>query len=336
MANPEIDLFDSVSLLWAAGGCGLVTAASAAAGCFAARGSTGVPAGGWALAASLFFTLEVALRLAGGLSEPALAAIRLAVAAVAVCPTMALLGAKRPQHGVWQLIVATLAVVLALPAATATLIRPDGFPAPHPLERWFLPLLVLIGWMNFMGTRRTFAATAIAVGQLAILRPYLPGLVVETAVPQPAIDLAGAASVACGSLVALAQAVRAGSRTVSWNVVPPTDGRSGQKKGVSEEITRPFLALRETLGAAWALRMAERFDALAIQRRWPCRLSFHGLSVEAAPGSDGWERDAIRAAEAIFSRFASRNWLMRHRFSGDRRGLPGIDGEGRRGSAEAG
>jgi hypothetical protein len=94
---------------------------------------------------------------------------------------MSLLGAKRPQHGVWQLIVATLAVVLAMPAATALLMRPGSLPDLHLLERCFMPLLVLVGWMNFAGTRRAAAVSCIAAAQLLLLRGFLPGMAMDGA-----------------------------------------------------------------------------------------------------------------------------------------------------------
>ena len=90
---------------------------------------------------------------------------------------MSLLGAKRPQHGVWQFIVGALAAVLALPAASAVLIRPGSLPDLHILGRFFLPILVLVGWMNFVGTRRAVAATLIALGHVGLIWPLLPGRV---------------------------------------------------------------------------------------------------------------------------------------------------------------
>jgi len=75
----------------------LAAAAVSAVGTWFARGTTAVPAGLWAVAAWLVCAAEAGLRLAGGLTDPAnAAAMRLVVTALAVCPTLALLGAKRP------------------------------------------------------------------------------------------------------------------------------------------------------------------------------------------------------------------------------------------------
>jgi hypothetical protein len=77
-------------------------------------------------------------------------------------------------------------------------------------------------------------------------------------------------------------------------------------------IDPPFLALRETLGAAWALRIAERFDQIAVSRGWPCRLSFRGLNVSEPDEDAVWHRDAERAFAALMRRFVTVDWLRRH------------------------
>lgn len=281
---------------------------AACAGMWLARGSTAVPAGMWALVAWLAVAAEAAARLSGGLVTPAAAAnVRLVVTALAVCPTLSLLGAKRPQHGVWQFIVATLAVVLALPAASAALARPGSLPAVHPLESWLVVVIVVVGWLNFVGTRRAAAATLIAIAQLVIMRPFLPLFDPErqiaSVVERPAIDAAAAILAACAALGAAVQGWLAGR-------IPPREGESIDPLALA--IGRPFRALRETLGAAWSLRIAERFDAVATARGWPCRLRFQGLEVDRAAADHAWQRDAQRAFTALMRRFVTDDWLRRH------------------------
>jgi hypothetical protein len=276
----------------------LVSAIAATLGGVAARGSTAVPAAAWATAACLAFAIESATRAAGALADPATAAsARLGVSALAMAPAMSLLGAKRPQHGVWQLIVASLAVVLVMPAASALLVRPGSLPDIHLLERGFLLVLALVGWMNFVGTRRWAAATLVAAGQLAIIRPFLPLVATADALPQQLVDCVGGWLVAAGAALAAVQAFR------PKPAAPP---------GPAALVTPPFLALRETLGAAWALRIAERFDTVAASRGWPCRLRFDGLDVGGDPADGSWHRDALRAFAALMHRFVTDDWLARH------------------------
>lgn len=276
----------------------LVVVAAACFGGFAVRGSTALPAAMWAALAGIVLAVEFGCRGCGVLADPAAAeGVRLAATALGLCPAMSLLGAKRPQHGVWQFIVAALAGMLALPAATAVLARPGEVPDVHGLQRWFMTLLVLVGWMNFAGTRHGFAAAVVTVGQLVLMRPFLPLL--PPAAETPWVDLVATLLVAGGSLAAAA--------TTAFRPVT-----AGGHRDLAAGIDAPFLALRETLGAAWTLRIAERFNATAETRGWPCRLRFAGLECSGDAVDSAWHRDAVRCLRALLLRFVSPGWLERH------------------------
>ena len=256
------------------------------------------------MAACLALAFEMVARSAGGLADPATAAAaRLAVVSLSLCPAMSLLGAKRPQHGVWQFIVATLAFVLVLPAVSARLVRPGSLPDIHLIERGFMPVLVFVGWLNFAGTRRAVAATCVAIGQVLLMRGFLPGASIEMTTAG-GLDVLAAGLFACGAAVAATQAVMAGHR----------DGRAtaaAARSPLAAAVDPPFLALRETLGAAWALRLAEGFDALASKRGWPCRLGFGGMEEDVADDV-AWHRDALQAFRSLARRFVDDDWLVRH------------------------
>lgn len=281
-------------------------AAIVAAGCAAlavwrVRGSTAVPAAWWAVAACLALACDASIRVGDPSDAAAAARLRLVVAALAVCPAMSLLGAKRPQHGVWQLIVASLAVVIAMPALSAWLVRPGSLPDVHLLGRGFLALLAAVGWMNFLATRNGPAATLITAGQIAVIRPFLPGIATDRALPQDSLDCFGACLLAAGALLAAA-----------LPLVRPRATGTKAADAVTRSIDPPFCALRETLGAAWALRIAERFDSVASERGWPCRLNFRGAEVGGDPADASWHRDALRAFKALMHRFVDDGWLARH------------------------
>jgi hypothetical protein len=310
----------------------LIAAASAAmAGGLAAfgmirvRGSTAVPAAAWSVAACLALAAEMAMRSAGGLADPAAAAAaRLAVVAVAVCPAMSLLGAKRPQHGVWQFIVATLAFVLVMPAISARLMRPGSLPDVHLIGRFFMPVLVLVGWLNFAGTRRVLPASCVAIGQILLMRGFLPGARPDAAGGM-GLDALAAVLFAAGALLATIQTLAAAGRPA-----PPAAGP------LAAAIDPAFVALRDTLGAAWALRLAEAFNALATTRGWPCRLRFGGID-ETSDVSGGeprcgtscettaWHADAVHAFRALARRFVDDGWLSRHGWRETRNGGPRDD-----------
>lgn len=294
---------DSTALLLGCGGA-LVAAVAAAAAAWLVRGSTAVPAAVWAVAAAGSLAVEMAVRSAGGLADPAAgAAVRLVSLALGVCPVMSLLGAKRPQHGVWQFIVASLGVVLALPAISATLVRPGTPPDVHMLEQAFLLILLVVGWMNFIGTRHAAAATLVTAGLAVLARaflPFVPAAIAEA--PLPRLEAIACGALAVGAVVAVMQ-----SAWISWRPLPACSPSS-----IAALIDRPYAALRETLGAAWTLRIAERFNTVAAERGWPCRLHFRGLEVGVDPDDMDWHRDALRALRALFHRFVTADWLARH------------------------
>ena len=196
----------------------MLTAVAAIRAAFATRGSTAVPATLWAIVASVALLLDTAARASGIVSQPAAAgSLRMVTASLSLCPAMSLLGAKRPQHGVWQLIVAALAVILLLPALSTALVRPDSVPAAHLLGRCFLVILALVGWMNFVATRHGTAATLVTLGQLVVVRGFLPLVDSEPAFPPTGssgapgaafVDAIGACLAAAGGLLALARSRR--------------------------------------------------------------------------------------------------------------------------------
>ena len=274
------------------------------------RGSTAVPAALWSAAAALFFAMTTLQQATEDLDIATLGIHRVVVAALSVCPAMSLLGAKRPQHGVWQFIVGALAAVLALPAASAILIHPGSLPDLHILGRFFLPVLVIVGWMNFIGTRRAAAATLVAVGHFGLIWPLLPGIQVDGALPQPTRDLVAISCMTAGVFLALSQAVFTRLRrrlVLADGVQLPLENAEFEYR-----VNTCFLALRETLGAAWTLRLAERFDQLARRRGWPVRLTFQGLQIQEESPEASWNPDAVRAMEALMKRFVSSAWLKRH------------------------
>jgi hypothetical protein len=275
-----------------------------------------VPAAWWAGGAALAFAVESAVRASGGLTDPASqASARLAVAAFSLCPIMSLLGAKRPQHGVWQFIVASLAGIIALPAASAALVRPGSPPDVHALQRWFMLALVLVAAMNFAATRHGVAAMLVAVGQLILMRQFMP--FVESVGQQGAtLDAVAAWLVATGGIVAAGQ-------SWLWPAQQRVVGSElASRRGGGADLAAfdaAYLALRETLGAAWTLRIAERFNAVAESRGWPCRLRFDGLHVGGDPDDREWRGDALRTGRALLRRFVSTDWMRRHAVDGENR-----------------
>ncbi|MEO1991595.1 MAG: hypothetical protein ABGW78_06655 [Pirellulales bacterium] len=271
------------------------------------RGSTAVSAAVWALAAWMMLAFDVILRGNAYLTAPGtVASMRLVVVSLSVCPAMSLLGAKRPQHGVWQFIVASLACILVLPVGRSTVVLPGSMPSVHVLAAVFMVVLIFVGWMNFIATRRGLAATLIACAQLIYMAPFLPGF--KTIRPNGGVEFSvlecsAVIAAASGTLLAVCQACCKRKYVIQQRT---------RDSMLSRVIDPPFLAFRETFGAAWALRVAERFNQIAASREWPCKLSFRGLDDPDDDEDERWHRDAERAFLALMHRFVSPAWLTRH------------------------
>jgi hypothetical protein len=282
---------------------GFVVAAAAAVGAYRVRGSTAVPAAWWGIAAGLALAAERFSANPPADDAATLACRRLCLVALGLCPGMSLLGAKRPQHGVWQAIVASLAVVILLPAATAALVRPGSPPDVHLLSRFLVAAIIAVGWLNHAATRRAAPAAALALGQALLARPFLPWGSGAVAAGDP-VDALGTGLVV---VAVVAAAV--------WPAAPRTGPHGSRPEGDPSAAWRgteaAWIAFRETFGAAWTLRVAERFDTVAREQGWPCRLAWAGCEAGAGGPAD-WPRDARRTFIALLRRFVTPAWLERH------------------------
>jgi hypothetical protein len=299
-------------------GAALGAALAALAGVWLVRGTTAVPAAWWAVGACLAGAAELGWLAGGGADPGTAAAVRLAVLAVSLCPIMAILGAKRPQHGVWQFIVASLGCVLALPALSAALVRPGLPPDVQGLQRGFMFVLLLVGWLNFVATRHGPAASLVSLGQALWGRAFLP-LVPAGWHQSAAIDAGAVILIAAGVVVAAVQSAVRQQPAGGGRPRRSHDRLRGLREdepqvaaGIRGRIEPAFLALRETLGAAWTLRIAERFNTVAAARGWPWRLRFAGLHGPAFDSDEAAAHDAQRTLSALLRRFVTTEWLRRH------------------------
>jgi hypothetical protein len=245
----------------------------------------------------------LALSLAAvSLTEAALVLLRLDAARSSVwryaaavgtfCPMMALLGAKRPQDRGWQFIVATLWLVLLLPAAQSFVFAPASRLELHGAWRAFLMLQIAVGLTNYLATRYALSAVLFAVGQVLLLHAQLP-------IAWPA----GESSAVAAAIVSLVAATAtAGARA------------AGATRGATWS-DRVWLDFRDAFGAVWALRVMERINQAARQSRRSDVLGWHGFR-------DGWdplaERDATQESLAmtirmLLRRFVDTGWLDRRR-----------------------
>jgi len=215
------------------------------------------------LAAPCLWTALSALCLAVGalvevhLDGIGLSAFQLAVAATTLCPLMAVLGAKRPQHRGWQWVVLSLWIVLVWPAAQAVLlpagIRVELFAA----WKLFLWGLIGLGLLNYLPTQNWRAAILIALGQILLLREHL--WLGESPSPEWNQPIGVGCLLSAALLISTRRKVAANSldpRTASW------------------------LRFRNSFGAFWALRILGRVNQTAEHSDWPLRLDWSGFATQ--------------------------------------------------------
>lgn len=256
------------------------------------RGTTLVAAWTWAVAAlGAVAAVELAARLALLPEASAwLAVLRYTAALATLAPAMSVLGAKRPQQRAWQFIVGSLLVVLVLPAAQAVVFRPGGTFTLPPAWALFLAALVLVGAANHLPTRFGAASALAAAGQACLLVNFQPWLPLPWAEAWPTIGL---------TLGAAAAVTAAG-------VV----GRP--RSSATQPLDRLWLDFRDLVGAAWGLRVAERFNQTARRQGWPVVLAWQGLAAvgqEKAAISPEVQQAARRNLVSLVGLFAGPEWI---------------------------
>jgi hypothetical protein len=253
--------------------------------------TTLVPAWWWAMLAALAWGgSEIAAATSGSPGSSWLVPLRFAAVSLSFCPVIAVLGAKRPQHAAWSFVVASLWGILALPAAEAFFLQRGQRLEINAFRGWFLWILILLGPINYVPTRRWLAAVVLAAAQVLALAEHLP-LVRGTWFSGQAVLALG-----LGSLVPW----------IGWFC-----SRSTQ---TAHTYDRLWLDFRDTFGLFWSLRLQERVNAVAQTNRWPLALLWTGIydtqtgerlaSVE--PAIDPTLRTTITG---LLRRFVSGRWI---------------------------
>lgn len=229
-------------------------------------------------------------------ASPAWPYWRYSAAALVIAPTLAQLGAKRPQNAAWQFIVLTLVGILLLPVFQGWAYG-DEQPHVHGLFRWLLVVHVFVGVGNYLFTRYAPAALLFGCGQLALIAEYLP---LGNFPPSPARELLGLGAIALAILAAFGLT------------------RVGAKIGPRLGIDRLWQDFRNAFGAVWTLRIAERLNAEARQHRWPVEFAWAGVvAVAAEPGTSSdlarldpaLQHRIERELRSYLRRFVSHDWI---------------------------
>ncbi len=189
------------------------------------------------------------------------------------CPAMAVLGAKRPQDSGWQFIVASLWLVLALPALQALAFSPTGLLDPHPAWRGLHVLLLIVAATNYLPTRHGMPALLACGVQWRLLHIAAPG---ETTAwyDRPLFLLC----VLLALLVATAVRERRAARKLEATRRHLDSPEALHLLGWD----RVWIDFRNAFGCVWALRVSERINHAAQQSGARIELTWQGFARRPA------------------------------------------------------
>ena len=254
------------------------------------RGTTLLAAWAWAAAAVVVLVGVESASIASAVDSSALQGARFAAAIMSMAPGVAVLGAKRPQDRAWQLVVAALVAMFALPAIETFVYRPGSPPPVHAVRAGFLTLLVIVTNGNYLPTRFGLSALLTATGQIVLLLPHLGWIDLDE---NPHAPLVGFTLTVLGMISAWGLA-RIGADVRGW-----------------QRVWRDF---RNAYGVVWSVRVAERFNTAARASDEPARIRWRGIEYsnpaysESNPALDTTSERRLRA---LLLRFVSSNWIER-------------------------
>lgn len=279
------------------------------------RHTTLVPAGRWAVGASLLWTVSFGVSLAEDIPTAQQEAVWYLAALMALCPAIAVLGARRPGAGVWNaFVIVPLLAVLGWPLLTLWAgggeIRALRLETPQLIG---FVLVLLMGAGNYIGTRFSLPAVAyifalcLLVGTVsAVAPPLVQGSPAARHLATICLGLAVVGARAMLREPERGAADRSGSSGAAADLSAGHSNCATEAAPSSEEMAGFDLLwadYRDTFGIVWAKRFQERLNGIAAQQKWPARLTDAGIEWE--PG-EGVERE--QTGERIDQTF---RWLLR-------------------------
>ena len=243
----------------------------------------------WAWTLLAFWSLAVADMVSENLASSFL------LSASTLCPGMALMGARRPHHRSWQLIVASLWLVIVLPALHSLALPAEMQFTIHIVRQVFLVLLVAIIVLSFLPTRFSLAALGLLGGFVVLFGPLLPW----SGVPQAAFTLPLSSGLFLASLVLASLLPR------------PDHSRR-------EPADRLWLDFRDAFGTLWSLRLAEQVNRASSLKGWGYRLGWYGFQSDQHEDPGPQPTEALHQyIRNIVRRFTSQQWIDQRLGKGD-------------------
>jgi hypothetical protein len=221
-------------------------------------------------------SVEMALALLAYADDSQAELLRYAAAVLVFSPTMAVLGAKRPQNVAWQFIVVTLWGVLALPAFELWMRGRGEALALDVVRSWFLVVMIVMGAVNHVPTRFGLAVAQFAFAQMALLWTHLP--------------FGGSSEARPPVWIALGLMLTA-ALTVRWAANRKPRIASVRCGLLSPSWSFVWREFRDWYGTVWGVRVMERVNASAETNDWPVLLGWEGF--------DWRDRAGVRQGEPM-------------------------------------
>jgi len=260
------------------------------------RGTTLVGPWIWGVVSAVLLTCISLAHALEFFPDAATAALWQYAAEVSVlCPAVALMGARRPQHTAWQFVVATLYALLLVPAIQG--MGSDGAVVIVAPWSWFLMALWGVGIVNLLPTRYWPATVVLGGGQAMLLAPYLAG---DSAWAASQWRIAaGLGLLVVGVLLCRRRALGI-LQSAAWRRRDPLD--------------RLWIDFRDAYGLLWGARVQQRVNAAAAQYDWPVMLSWDGFRDRAEYQAVGRLPAEVRAPvehvmRTVLWRFMSPQWI---------------------------
>ena len=213
------------------------------------RGTTLVAPIAWALSAVGMLVVSATY---GPRDTPADHYLGYAAAVFLLAPGLAVLGAKRPQSGAWQFIVATFLGILMLPVLNG-LAAGLAAPQPHALFRWLTLAVFLVGAFNYLPTIQFLPIMTTWLGVGMLLGVCIPGNFGRTA--------------AADTLALLCLNI---GLAVAWVL-------ARRRRRAASGLERLWSDFRDAYGTVWGVRVAERLNVAARRHGWPVTFAWRGI-----------------------------------------------------------
>lgn len=245
----------------------------------------------WGLLSLLAIACVQVAANASAVSLSGLIAWRLLAATTTLCPGIALLGAKRPQNRPWQWIVASLWLVLSLPAIQFLVLGKGGTLELHPARTWFMFGLIAFTIANSIICRDWLAILLAGCGQAALFSVLVP----------------------MGDSISTAHGWDVGISLISGAAIFLFIRRRFRSPSTLPPLDRVWHDFRDAFGMVWSVRLMEQLNSAARTNGWDVTLQWSGFRaadgispLNLAPQQFHVLQQSVRN---LLRRFVTPKWL---------------------------